>query len=132
MKTKIEREIWFEYSHSSGAGGQHVNKASTRVVVCFSVDSSAAFTPVEKACIKRKLHNRISKDGVLRVAVEESRSQSYNKTIAVERVCELLAGSLIRKKRRLKTAATFGSKVRRLESKKKRAGIKQNRKKIRI
>ncbi len=130
MKLKIERELWFEYSHSSGAGGQHVNKASTRVVVCFSIDSSAVFTPVEKACIKRKLHNRISKDGVLRVAVEESRSQSYNKTIAVERVAELLSNSLIRKKHRLKTAATFGSKVRRLKSKKKRADIKQSRKKI--
>lgn len=127
MFEAIGREIWFEYSHSSGAGGQHVNKASTRVVVCFSVDSSGALEPVQKALVRRKLYNRISKDGVLRIAVEDSRSQSLNKKFAVERLEVMLSDALVQRKRRRKTVATYGSKVRRLEGKKKRAQVKAGR-----
>ena len=130
MQKKLESEIWFEFSHARGAGGQHVNKAATRVAACFAVEKSGVFTPTQRSRIMHKLHTRISQDGVLRVTVEDSRSQSYNRSCAVIRIIDLLISALHTPKKRVKTVATRGSKVRRLESKKRRGELKKQRRKV--
>ena len=131
LSSKLEFEIWFEFSHASGAGGQHVNKAATRVAACFAVQNSGVFTSVEKSRIMHKLHTRISRDGILRVAVEDSRSQSYNRKCAVTRLTELLVAALHNPRKRKPTVATRGSKRRRVESKKKRGELKKLRARVR-
>lgn len=129
MSADIEREVWFECSHSTGAGGQHINKNLTRVTVCFSIDRSACFTPVQKAILRKKLFRRISGDGVLRVVDQNSRSQLTNKRESVRKLLELLAEALIRQKVRVKTKATLASKQRRLNHKKNRSAVKSARRK---
>ncbi len=130
LKSKIECESWFEFSHAGGAGGQHVNKAATRVVICFVVDSSKVFTAAEKLLIKTRLRNRISADGILRLAVEDSRSQSYNRNLALSRLAEILAEAVVRPKRRVNTKPTQGAKKRRLKNKRIRSELKVSRKKV--
>ncbi len=132
MDLRLRREIWFEYSHARGAGGQHVNKAATRVCACFAIDNSALFSQQTKSLLRCRLHNRISKDGILRLTVEDSRSQSYNKEVAVKRLFELILTNLKIAKKRKKTAATYSSRLRRLAAKNKRSLLKESRKKIQL
>ncbi len=132
LKSRIEREIWFEFSHSTGAGGQHVNKAATRAVICFVVDSSSVFSAAEKVLIKTRLRNRISADGILRLAVEDSRSQAYNRNLALTRLSDILSEAIVRPKKRVNTSPTHGAKKRRLKNKRIRSELKVARRKVQL
>lgn len=122
-------EIWFEFSHSSGPGGQNVNKVATAVTLCFHPGSSSVLTPFQKEVIRIKLARRINVDGVLRIAAEDERSQSGNRRLASERFCFLLAEALRPRKKRKPTRPTRGSVERRLQDKKLRSVRKANRRK---
>lgn len=122
-------EIWFEFSHSSGPGGQNVNKVATAATLCFHPGTSSILTPYQKDVIQRKLARRINADGVLRIAAEDERSQSGNRRLATERFCQLLAEALRPRKKRTPTRPTRGSIERRLLDKKLRSARKANRRK---
>lgn len=111
-------EVWFTTSRSSGAGGQHVNRTESRVTLHWSPGNSSALTPSQKNRVLARLSNRITSDGVLQLDVETHRSQHRNKAEACERLAELLVSALRRRKRRIKTRPTRGSKERRLQAKK--------------
>lgn len=128
-KIAISKELSFRSSRSSGAGGQHVNKVSTRVEVLFNVERSAVLTEAQKQRVLDKLGNRINVEGVLVVAADDERSQDRNKRIAVTRLIELLEAALHVPKKRRPTKPTKGSKERRLKEKKIRGDVKANRKK---
>ena len=97
---QITKELHFETSRSSGKGGQHVNKTETRVTLIFDLSNSTAFSQLEKERLSNYLKNRLS-NGVLRLSCQESRSQSRNKEIVIERLFELLSNGLkVRKRRR--------------------------------
>jgi ribosome-associated protein len=120
-------ELRFTASPSSGPGGQHVNKVSTRVTLLFDVDGSPSLSDGQKARLHAALAGRIAKDGVLRLVSQTSRSQATNKELAVERFVVLVREALTPKPPRRKTRATLASKLRRLESKSRRATVKRAR-----
>ena len=88
-----------------------------------------AFTPEEKERIKDKLKNRINKDGYLIIKSSETRSQLENKGIALQKMQELVAQSLIKPKKRKKTRPSKAAIQKRLDSKKKTSAKKEMRRK---
>lgn len=119
--------LTFTASRSSGPGGQHVNKVSTRVTLLFDVDGSPYLDASAKTRLRAQLGGRIGKDGFLQIAVQTSRSQTANKELAVERFVALLRAALTPAPPRRKTRATLASKLRRLETKKHRSTVKRQR-----
>ncbi|MDG1476399.1 MAG: alternative ribosome rescue aminoacyl-tRNA hydrolase ArfB, partial [Vicingaceae bacterium] len=111
-----------------GAGGQNVNKVSTKVELMFDVDASAVLTERRKTIIKEKLANKISQEGVLSLKCDETRSQLTNKEIVFERFINLIKTALTPVKKRRPTRPTRSSVRKRLDSKKKHSQKKSNRK----
>ena len=125
---QIETELEFKAVRSSGPGGQHANKTSTKVELSFHVENSIGLSEAEKGRIRRKLENRINREGFLKMSSEDSRSQHSNREIVIHNFLELIKSALTRQKPRKKTKPTRASKLKRLHSKKKRSEIKANRK----
>jgi ribosome-associated protein len=130
MKIDITSEIQFQTARSGGKGGQNVNKVETMVEGRWQVSASSLFSEDQKHRILEKLSNRINADGNLLVKSQESRSQLENKGIVIEKMNQLIANALIRKKARMATKPTKAAIERRIEGKKKKAENKSFRKKI--
>ena len=113
-----EDEIEFQFSRSSGKGGQNVNKVETKVEIRFNIDRSKAFSDEEKEKIKKSLTNRINKEGDLIVVSEEERSQLQNKIIALEKLNEIIREALKPREERIPTKVPKASKTERLKEKK--------------
>ena len=124
-----ESEITFTASRSGGPGGQNVNKVSSRVTLSFDVPASTALSEEQKLKITGRLATRITKDGVLRIVSQKTRSQDMNRNDALERFSDLLRGALTEQRSRIKTRVPSGAKERRIEEKRKRTLIKQKRSK---
>ncbi len=103
QKETLQNEIIFKAIRSSGAGGQHVNKVSSKVVLIFNLTNSKAFNIDEKVRLTAYLGTKLSKEGVLQLASDESRSQFQNKRIVTERFMVLIKAGLIVKRPRKKT-----------------------------
>lgn len=133
MNGKIEKdispEVFFRTARSGGKGGQNVNKVETMAEAWWHVANSHLFSAEDKERIQVKLANRINKDGFLIVKSSETRSQLENKQIALQKMKDLVAQSLIRPKKRRPTKPSRAAKEARLESKKKEAQKKQMRRK---
>ncbi len=127
-KERILQELNFQAIRSSGAGGQHVNKVSSKVVLHFNLDTSLGLTPKEKARIVQKLAHRLTKENILLLQCEESRSQHKNKELVIKRFFKLLSDSLKVPKKRKKTKPTKAAVEKRLQSKRKAALKKISRK----
>jgi ribosome-associated protein len=124
-----EQELSFSTARSSGPGGQNVNKLSTKVTVHFNVAASPNLTEIQKQKIGARLFNRISKDGLLSVACQKSRSQFDNKNGAIERLVELLKAALTEKPKRIKTRVPKSVAEKRLKKKKQHGELKKLRSK---
>ena len=122
------REIRFKAVRSSGPGGQHVNKTSSKVEVSFVLYSSDALTNTEKVRLMKKLASRVSSEGTLMLSCGETRSQHRNKTIVIKRLVALLEENLKVSKIRKKTKPSKGAIEGRLKIKKGQALKKANRK----
>lgn len=118
-------ELTFCASRSSGPGGQNVNKVATRATLRFDVARSPSLSDEQRARILARLRTRITKDGVLAVASQRHRTQSANRSAALERLVELLREALRRRPVRKKTAIPRAAKERRLETKQRRSRIKR-------
>jgi len=124
----ITHELNFKAIRSSGAGGQHVNKTSSKVELSFDLEHSAVLSEEQKEKLKTKLQSRLTKDNVLILQCGESRSQHRNKTIVITRFIELLKKGLTEVKERKPTKIPKAAKRRRLKLKRKQSEKKANRK----
>ena len=114
-------EIELRVSRSSGPGGQHANKAETRVEAVFDVEASASLSAAQKRRI-------VARAGpVLRAVAQDERSQARNRELAVERLVAKLAEALRVERRRRPTRPTAASRERRLAEKRRRADVKRKR-----
>jgi ribosome-associated protein len=127
---KIIKECSFKAVRSSGAGGQHVNKVSSKVELNFNVIDSEGISENEKNILKQKL--KLTKGGVLILQCSETRSQHKNKEIVIKRCLTLLINSLIIQKKRVVGKIPYKVIRKRLEQKNKKALKKNNRKKPNI
>ena len=124
----ILRELQFKAVRSSGPGGQHVNKTSSKVELVFDLFSSEGLTASEKETLKARLSNRISTQGLLILQSGESRSQHRNKRLVIERLMSLLKENLKQQKPRIKSKPSKASIEKRLQQKKRQAQKKSLRK----
>ena len=122
-----EDELVFKFSRSGGPGGQNVNKLNTRVTLFFDVANTTSFSDEQKKRILKRLATRADKDGVMRVVSQKYRTQKANRRVAIERLVELLREALKKKPVRKKTKVPERAKQRRLEEKKRRSMLKQQR-----
>jgi ribosome-associated protein len=122
-----EDEITITASRSGGPGGQNVNKVSSKVTLAFDVRGSAVLSEEQKRMIIRSLANRISKDGILQIASQRTRSQELNRVDALNKFSELLRRALTPRRARIKTRVPAGTRQQRLDEKKKRGITKQGR-----
>ncbi len=125
---KIIKELNFKAIRSGGAGGQHVNKVSSKVVLFWDVSKSENLTDEEKELIIKNLHSKLTKDGILILSCDESRSQHKNKEIVIARLIGLLSSGLKIPKARKATKPSRSSNQKRLETKKKLGLKKKTRK----
>ncbi|MCL5246392.1 aminoacyl-tRNA hydrolase [Cellulophaga sp. 20_2_10] len=125
---QIVQELQFKAVRSSGAGGQHVNKVSTKIELTYDLQNSTAITDKEKERLLLKLSNRLTKENVLLLQCDDSRSQHKNKDLAIKRFLELIKSALIVPKKRKKTKPSRSAIEKRLNTKKKSALKKANRK----
>jgi ribosome-associated protein len=122
---RIELDV--RVSRSSGAGGQHVNKTSSRVEIFWNVRASRALSEEQRARLSEKLASRLTTEGAVRVVASDMRSQTRNRELAEERLADLVRRALIVPKTRRATKPTRASKEARLESKKQHSTKKRER-----
>lgn len=127
-KELIKTELQYKAVRSSGAGGQNVNKVATKIQIQFSVENSNGLTTDEKITLTEKLSNRITKDGVIMVECDETRSQLKNKELCIQRLFLLLENGLKKDKKRIATKIPKAVIKKRLNDKKLNSEKKENRK----
>lgn len=130
MKTDLLlTELQFKAVRSSGAGGQNVNKVSSKVVLTFDLQDSQALSLEEKQLLQNKLKTKITSEGLLILHCDEDRSQLKNKTIVTKRFLELIKQSLVVPKKRKATTVPRSVIEKRIKEKRNLSEIKQNRRK---
>jgi ribosome-associated protein len=120
-------ELDVRVSRSSGAGGQHVNKTSSRVEIFWNVAGSRALDEEQRSRLRSKLASRMTSEGSVRVVASDMRSQSRNRELAEERLADLIRRALVVPRKRRPTKPTRASKEARLESKKRHSTKKAHR-----
>jgi ribosome-associated protein len=111
-------EIELRVSRSSGPGGQHAQKSSTRVEAMFDVEASSALTDTQR----RRVVSRVGP--VLRAVAQDERSQLRNRELAIERLVEKLRAALAVPRKRVATKPSVAARARRLDEKRRRSRTK--------
>jgi ribosome-associated protein len=119
-----EAELDESFVRSSGPGGQNVNKLSTAVQLRFDVRQSPSLPNDVAVRLMRLAGKRLTKDGVIVIVAQRHRTQERNRADALERLVELIREAAVPPVPRRATKPTRASKKQRLESKKRRSGIK--------
>jgi ribosome-associated protein len=117
----IRREITFRVSRSSGPGGQHAQKTSTRVEAVLDVETSEGLTEAERSRVLDRL------GPVVRAIAQDERSQLRNRELASERVLDQVRKAAKPRRKRTATRPTKASQERRLEEKRQRGETKRRR-----
>jgi ribosome-associated protein len=125
---KIIAELNFKAVRSSGAGGQNVNKVSSKVVLSFDLFNSQCLTDDEKKVLFEKLKTKLTSAGMLILNCDEDRSQLKNKEIITKRFLKLIQNALIIPKKRKPTKIPRSVIEKRIKAKRNTSEIKQNRK----
>lgn len=125
----ILSEVKYKAVRSSGAGGQNVNKVSSKVVLTFDLSQSKGFSEEEKLLLATNLQNRLTSDLLLILNCDEDRSQIKNKEIVTKRFLEIIKRGLYVPKERKPTKIPKSVIRKRIKDKKNISEIKQSRKK---
>jgi ribosome-associated protein len=120
-------ELDIRASRASGAGGQHVNKTSSRIEISWNVAASSAITEEQRDRLLARLSSRLSDDGAIRVVASETRSQLRNREAAEARLAETIAKALMVPKKRKPTRRPRAANEARLTEKKKKSDRKRER-----
>ena len=121
-----EKDLDIAFVRASGPGGQNVNKLSTAAQLRFNVNR-IALAPDTLMRLTTLAGQRMTKDGVIVIHAQRFRTQERNRADAIDRLLDLLREASVRPKPRRATKPTLGSKVRRLEGKKRRSDVKAGR-----
>jgi len=128
-KDALLQELTFKAVRSSGAGGQHVNKVASKIELIFNVSESSVFNDELKERLLNKLQNRLTKEAVLMLQCDDSRSQHKNKELVIKRFLELIENGLIVPKKRIPTKIPRAVIKKRLKSKRNLSDKKATRRK---
>lgn len=120
-------ELHFQFSRSSGPGGQHVNRTASQVELTFDVLGSPSLNEAQRTRVLSKLKSYIDTRGVLHLTSQTTRSQHRNRAEVVERFTLLLQRALHVPKRRIPTRPSAAAEARRLAEKQRTGVIKQQR-----
>ena len=123
-------EVTYLTSRSKGKGGQHVNKVESKVILVFDLNTTSVLQSEQIDRIHRELGNKITRGGKIQIVAQKYRSQHRNRSLANQKLVALIKESLRQKKKRKKTGVSLKQKEKRLEEKKKRSQIKENRRKF--
>jgi len=116
-----DSEIKLRTSRSSGPGGQHANVTASRVEAIFDVEASRALSDEQKRRVAARYGSRVT------ATAQDTRSQTRNRELAMERLRARVAAALAPRRRRHATKPTKASRERRLDSKRRQAQRKQDR-----
>lgn len=119
-----EDELSWRFVRASGPGGQHVNKTSTAVELRFDIRGSPSLPEDVKLRAERLAGSRLTQEGVIVLFAQNARSQEMNRQDALARLVDLLRQAAARPKHRRPTKPTYSSKLKRLEGKTRRSGVK--------
>lgn len=122
-----ESEIQLDFIHSSGPGGQNVNKVATGVQLRFNVDASPGLPEEVKFRLRRLARSRISEGGDLVIEAQRYRSQVQNREDALARLAGLIRQAAEKPRARVKTRPSAASKAARVDTKKRRGAVKRMR-----
>lgn len=122
-----EAEIVFTFVRSSGPGGQNVNKVSTKAVLRFDVAGSPSLDEQDRLLIRERLASRLTREGVLVLSSDATRSQEDNRRLALLKLQQLLRAALHRQRPRKPTRPSRAAQERRLAAKKARGARKRER-----
>ena len=126
---KIITELSFKAVRSSGAGGQNVNKVSSKVVLSFDLMHSNVLSDEEKLLLEQNLQSRLTNDKILILNCDEDRSQLKNKEIVIKRFLQIIKQNLIVPKERKATKVPKSVIRKRIQNKRNLSEKKQNRRK---
>ena len=129
---KMVAELQYKAVRSSGAGGQNVNKVSSKVVLTFDLKNSQALSEEEKVLLEQNIQSRLTSDLILNLNCDEDRSQLKNKELVAKRFLQIIKKGLEVPKERKPTKVPKGVIRKRIKDKKSVSQVKQNRKKTNL
>ncbi|MCF6294543.1 MAG: aminoacyl-tRNA hydrolase [Flavobacteriaceae bacterium] len=125
----LKSELSFKAVRSGGAGGQHANKVSSKVMLFFNVLESEVLNEEEKEILTKNIGTKLTREGLLILNCDESRSQHKNKELVIKRFITLIKEGLIVPKKRVPTKIPKSVVKKRLKDKRKLSERKTTRKK---
>ncbi len=128
-RVQLKKELKFKAIRSSGSGGQHVNKVASKVELSLNIETSTSFNMAQKERLLSKLKTRLTKENILIIQCEETRSQHKNKELAIKRLVSIINEALIIPKQRKPTKIPRAAIKKRLKNKRLQSERKLSRKK---